>query len=231
MSDVDQVVPLAEARGVEASSRSWWARRSRRDPPGSRATLLGYLVPMSDGTVTLERHGSGPVRGLREVPRPRGRRAGAREGDAGRRPDVAGENRPMKALVAATQGLLDQLRAQGEDGGEPPGPGRRGLPRGSRLRPHRPVLGARPLPFRHTVRAAVAAADRSQPHPHGLRPRRAPAGDLQRRAGRTVARPARRRRHGGARPASSPPTSTGGCSCPSPSRRSTRPAPPTAERR
>jgi Tuberculosis necrotizing toxin len=114
MSLVEQVLVSAAERGVDTAEVE--VGRSVDTIPRAPSHRW-VVVPMSDGTVTLGGMDRGRFAAYGRFADPDV--AAQALAAAERVPPPLPEGRPTKALVAATQGLLDQLRAKTEGGAEP----------------------------------------------------------------------------------------------------------------
>jgi len=112
VSEVAEVLRLAAARGVDADAAAVGTQVDTVPPAPSHCWVL---VPMSDGTVTLGGMDRGRFAAYGKFRDPEVA-AQALAGTADRAVPALPETRPVKALVTATQGLLDQLRARLADG-------------------------------------------------------------------------------------------------------------------
>src|SRR5690242_14905976 len=112
MTEVSEVLSLAQARGVDVD----------RVVVGTEVDVIPQapshrwiLVPMSDGTVTLGGMDRGRFAAYGKFSDPEVAARALELGTVQEAPPLP-ENRPLKALVTATQALLDQLRGVVEDG-------------------------------------------------------------------------------------------------------------------
>lgn len=113
MSPVEEVLDLAAGRGVDVDALVVGSEVDTIPPAPSHRWVL---VPMSDGTVTLGGMDRGAFAPFGKFRDPAVAAQALEMVTASPRGVVV--DRPAKALVAATQALLDQLRATADDRGE-----------------------------------------------------------------------------------------------------------------
>lgn len=114
MSTLERTLELAASRGVSVSEL---VVGREVDVVPQAPSHRWILVPMSDGTVTLGGMDRGRFAAYGKFADPEVAAQALATATADVAPPVLA-HRPVKALVTATQGLLDQLRARVADGGE-----------------------------------------------------------------------------------------------------------------